>query len=126
VHAPRKRFAATVDHMVSDFTAGARLLVRLDAKLMQQHELRPNDLVRITTDLRSPRPARWRELQAARNQSAARHHPLWPARTLCDDAKRLALRRVSYASAVPPTVDDALEALEAELNNMEKGEGGNG
>lgn len=47
-------------------------------------------------------------------------------RFLCDEAKRLAVRKVSYRSAVPPSMDDALEALEAELDNMAKGEGGNG
>ena len=50
MHAPHRRFAATVDHMVSDFAAGARLLVRLDANLMRQHELRRDDLVRLTTE----------------------------------------------------------------------------
>ena len=50
MHAPRKRFTATVDHMVSDFSAGARLLVRLDGQLMHEHGLRTNDLVRVTTE----------------------------------------------------------------------------
>ncbi len=47
-------------------------------------------------------------------------------RHLCDEAKRVAVRKVAYTRAVAPTLADAMEALEVELSNVEKGEQNNG
>jgi len=49
-HHPRRRFTASVDHMANEYAAGARLLVVLDADLMHDNGLAPDDLVRIATE----------------------------------------------------------------------------
>ena len=40
---------------------------------------------------------------------------------LCQDAKRLAVRSVAFAQAVPPTLEQACAALDMELNDHDSG-----
>jgi transitional endoplasmic reticulum ATPase len=47
---PRRRFTATVDHLTSDYSAASRLLVAIDGKLMHQHGLAADELVRVATE----------------------------------------------------------------------------
>ena len=47
---PRRRFKATVDHLASDYQTSSRLLVAVDDKLMHDHGLAPDEIVRIATE----------------------------------------------------------------------------
>jgi len=47
---PRRRFKATVDHLASDYTTSSRLLIAVDATLMHDHGIAPDEIVRIATE----------------------------------------------------------------------------
>ncbi len=49
-HHPRVRFAASVDHLVNEFGASAKLIVTLDEEMLHRHGLHAGDFVRVATE----------------------------------------------------------------------------